>query len=164
MSELGDSFLDEQGWTVRRATVQDATAVSELIEPFAQRDLMLPRPVAALYEAIRDFHVVDDGERLIGCVALHIFDRDLAEVKSLAVAEGHQGQGLASLLILRCLADARDLQLAKVFALVLRDDLWRRLGFATVDKESLPQKVWGECIYCPKFHRCDEVAVVFDLV
>ena len=163
MSELGESFIEDQGWTVRRATVHDAVAVSTLIEPFAQRDLMLPRPVGALYEAIRDFHVVDDGERLIGCVALHVFDRDLAEVKSLAVAEGYQGRGLASLLILRCLDDARELRMQKVFALVLRDDLWRRLGFATVDKTELPQKVWGECIYCPKFHRCDEVAVVYSL-
>jgi len=163
MAELNDGFMADQGWTVRRATVHDAESVSALIEPFAQRDLMLPRPVAALYEAIRDFHVVDDGERIIACVALHVFDGDLAEVKSLAVSASHQGQGLASLLIGRCLDDARSLRLSRVFALVLRDDLWRRLGFATVDKEMLPQKVWGECIYCPKFHRCDELAVVIEL-
>lgn len=163
MAELSDGFIADQGWTVRRATVHDADAVSALIEPFAQRDLMLPRPVATLFEAIRDFHVVDDGQSIIACVALHVFDRDLAEVKSLAVDAGHQGQGLASVLIGRCLDDARSLRLSRVFALVLRDDLWRRLGFATVDKEMLPQKVWGECIYCPKFHRCDELAVVIEL-
>jgi amino-acid N-acetyltransferase len=150
-------------WAVRKARVEDAGAIRELIAPFAARDLMLPRPLPLVYEHVRDFHVVTDAEGLLACVALHVFDGQLAEVKSLAVAPRAQGQGVASRLVRRCLDEALELGIARVFALVLRDDLWRRLGFATVDKDCLPQKVWGECIFCAKYHRCDEVAVVYDL-
>ena len=149
---------------LRKATVDDAAAISDLIAPYAERDLMLPRPLAQLYDHLRDFHVACDDEGLAGCVALHVFDGQLAEVKSLAVAPRAVGHGLGGVLVRRCLDDARALGVRRVFALVLRDDLWRRLGFDVVARETLPQKVWGECIFCPKFHRCDEVAVVIDLL
>lgn len=148
---------------LRKSTVADAPAIAELVRPFAEQDLMLPRPLPQLYETIRDFHVAYDGDRLLGCVALHIFDSDLGEIKSLAVSAAAQGTGLGSTLIDRCLVEARELGLAQVFALVLRDSLFRRLGFAVTARDSLPQKVWGECIFCPKFHRCDEVAVLLEL-
>ena len=148
---------------LRSATVADAAAISELIAPFAERDLMLPRPLPQLFEAIRDFSLLCDEHGLAACAALHVFDEELAEVKSLAVAGRVKGQGLASRLIAVCVDEARRLGVRKVFALVLRDELWRKQGFITVEKDNLPQKVWGECIFCPKFHRCDEVAVVLDL-
>lgn len=153
----------DQAQSVRRATVADAPGIAALIEPYAARDLMLPRPLAALYEQIRDFLVIDDGQRLTACVALHVFDAELAEIKSLAVAPDAAGQGLGSVLIDRAVADAAELGITQVFALVLRVGLFERRGFRVVPKEDLPQKVWGECIYCPKFHRCDEVAVVRDV-
>ncbi len=153
----------DQAQGLRRATVADAPRIAALIQPFAAQDLMLPRPLPALYEQIRDFLVVDDGDRLAACVALHVFDAELAEIKSLAVADEAAGRGLGSALIERAMADAAELGLAQVFALVLRVGLFERLGFRVVAKEDLPQKVWGECIYCPKFHRCDEVAVVRDV-
>ena len=149
-----------QAQLVRQATVADAPRIAELIRPFAERDLMLPRPLPALYEQIRDFLVVDDGDQLAACVALHVFDADLAEIKSLAVADFAQGRGLGSALVERAMDEAAGLGVGQVFALVLRVGLFERLQFRVVAKEDLPQKVWGECIYCPKFHRCDEVAVV----
>jgi amino-acid N-acetyltransferase len=148
---------------LRSAVVADAPALAALIAPFAARDLMLPRTLPQLYEHIRDFHVAEVEGEILGCVALHVFDADLAEVKSLAVAESAQGLGVGSLLVERCLAEARELGLSRVFALVLRESLFRRLGFRVVAKEELPQKVWGECIFCPKFHRCDEIAVLREL-
>jgi len=148
---------------VRKATVADAPRIAALVQPYADRDLMLPRPLPALYEQIRDFLVVDDGDQLAACVALHVFDAELAEIKSLAVAEAAAGRGLGSALIERAMSEAAELGITQVFALVLRVGLFERLGFRVVAKEDLPQKVWGECIYCPKFHRCDEVAVVRDV-
>ncbi|MCC7492382.1 MAG: N-acetyltransferase [Fimbriimonadaceae bacterium] len=149
--------------SIRRATVADAAAISALIAPFAARDLMLPRALPALYEGIRDFQVAARGGRLAGCVALHVFDAELGEIKSLAVAATEQGSGLGSQLVRAALQEARALHLTRVFALVLRVGLFERLGFRVVEREQLPQKVWGECIFCPKFHRCDEVAVAVDL-
>lgn len=145
--------------TYRKAAVADAVAIANLIQPFAERDLMLRRPLPQVYETIRDFHVALQDDRLIGCAALHVFSLELGEIKSLAVASEAQGDGVGSALIDRCLTEARELGLRRVFALVLRESLFQRAGFVVVDRDSLPEKVWGECVFCPKFHRCDEIAV-----
>ena len=55
---------------------------------------MIRRSMAELYESIREFIVaVDDENRVVGCVALHVFWEDLAEIRCLAVAEHVQGMG-----------------------------------------------------------------------
>ena len=149
--------------SVRPARVADAPAISALIQPFADQDLMLPRPVAQIYETIRDFQVLYDGEALLGCVALHVWDDGLGELKSLAVSPTAQGTGLGGRLVEQVVAEARALGLGRVFALVLRPTFFGRHGFRAVVRDELPQKVWGECIWCPKFHRCDEIAMVRDV-
>lgn len=166
----GATPASRPAWRLEPARVTDVPAIAELIRPFAERDLMLPRPLPQLYDTLRDFRVAraldahaQPSGALVGCVALHVFDAELGEIKSLAVADAAQGSGLGSALVQQALADAATLGLPRVFALVLRVGFFERLGFRVVDKAELPQKVWGECIYCPKFHRCDEIAVVREL-
>jgi amino-acid N-acetyltransferase len=148
---------------LRKARTDDAAAIQRLINGFAERDLMLPRSLSQLYENIRDFFVVEAEESVAGCAALHVSWKDLAELKSLAVGERYQGQGYGRELIHACVEEARDLGIARVFALTYVPELFERLGWTRVDKATLPRKVWTECIYCPKFSSCTEVAVVFDV-
>lgn len=149
---------------VRRARVQDAGEIQRLITTFAERDEMLHRSLGEIYENIRDFYVAEDERgRIVGCTALHVCWSHLAEVKSLAVDEGQQGHGYGRRLVEACLEEARDLGLKTVFALTYRPGFFERLGFRVVDKATLPHKVWNECIRCPKFPACGEIAVVYDL-
>jgi amino-acid N-acetyltransferase len=149
--------------TLRKARTEDAAAIQRLINGFAERDLMLPRSLSQLYENVRDFFVVDDNEAVAGCAALHVSWKDLAELKSLAVDERFQGRGYGRDLIHACVDEARDLGIARVFALTYVPELFERFGWTRVDKATLPRKVWTECVYCPKFSSCTEVAVVLDL-
>lgn len=150
--------------TVRRARVADAVEIQRLITAFAQRDEMLHRSLGEVYENIRDFYVALDPEgRVVGCGALHVCWSHLAEVKSLAVDERCQGQGYGKLIVLACLEEARELDLKTVFALTYKPGFFERIGFRVVDKSTLPHKVWNECIRCPKFVGCTEIAVVYDL-
>lgn len=149
---------------VRRARVADAGEIQRLITPFADRDEMLHRPLAELYENIRDFYVVEEeGGALAGCGGLHVVWSHLAEIKSLAVAEDRQGRGYGKRIVLACLEEARELGLQTAFALTYKPEFFTRLGFRIVDKSHLPHKVWNECIRCPKFPGCGEIAVVYDL-
>jgi amino-acid N-acetyltransferase len=88
----------------------------------------------------------------------------LAEVRSLAVHESQQGKGLGGYLVLELVQMARVRGFHQVCALTLRENFFVRLGFETVDRWSISPKVWQACIYCRKFHRCDEVAVLMSLV
>lgn len=148
---------------VRRARVTDAEDIQGLITTFADRDEMLHRSLGEIYENIRDFYVAEEEGRILGCGALHVCWSHLAEVKSLAVDEASQGRGYGRMLVEACIAEAAELGLKSLFALTYRPEFFRRLGFRVVDKATLPHKVWNECIRCPKFLACGEVAVVRDL-
>ncbi|HTE18650.1 MAG TPA: N-acetyltransferase [Armatimonadota bacterium] len=149
---------------VRRARVADAGDIQRLITTFAERDEMLHRPLGEIYENIRDFYVAeDDAGNVVGCGGLHVCWSHLAEIKSLAVDEGQQGRGYGKRIVSACIDEARELGLKQVFALTYRPEFFARLGFRVVDKATLPHKVWNECIRCPKFPACGEIAVVYDL-
>jgi len=147
--------------TVEKARISDATQMHKLINYFADKGEMLARSLSEIYENIRDYFVAKQGERVIACAALHVNWSDLAEIKSVAVAEDSQGQGIGDQLVEACLREAKELGIPTVFCLTYKPAFFEKLGFSQVDKMELPHKVWGECYRCPKFPNCDEVALIY---
>ncbi len=148
---------------VEKARISDATQMHKLINYFADKGEMLARPLSEIYENIRDYFVFREGEQVVACAALHVMWSDLAEIKSLAVAEESQRQGIGDRLIEACLNEARELGILTVFCLTYQPGFFERFGFSQLDKMGLPQKVWSECFRCPKFPNCDEVALIYHL-
>jgi len=148
---------------VEKARIKDVTQMHKLINYFADRGDMLPRPLSQIYENIRDYFVVRDAEQVIACAALHVSWSDLAEVKSLAVTEEQQQQRIGTQLVKACLNEAKELGIDTVFALTYQPGFFKKCGFTQVDKAELPHKIWGECYLCPKFPNCDEVALIYHL-
>jgi len=148
---------------VEKARINDATQIHELVNHFADKGEMLARPLSEIYENIRDYFVIRQGERVIACAALHISWADLAEIKALAVTEDSQKRGLGDRLIAACLEEAKKLGIASVFCLTYKPAFFEKAGFSKIDKTELPHKVWGECYRCPKFPNCDELALVYHL-
>ncbi len=144
---------------IRRAIISDVPSINGLINQHAEHGLMLFRPLGDLYEKIRQFVVWDEGGQVLGCCALEIVWRDLAEVKSLAVHSNAHGRGIGRQLVEAVEHDAGKLGLDRLFALTREEGFFARLGFEIVPKESLPHKVWSDCVKCPRLHNCDEVAV-----
>lgn len=145
----------------RKATVEDVEQIQQLISTFAARDLMLHRSLNELFETVRDFSVVADADRLLACSALHVNWDDLAELKCVAVDESMHGRGLGRLVVENCLQEAAKLKLRRVFTLTYQPGFFNKFGFQIVDRNTLPHKVWGECIKCHKFPDCQEVAMMY---
>ena len=145
---------------VEKARIKDVDQMQQLVNHFAERGEMLARPLSEMYENIRDYFVVRDGERVIACGALHVSWLDLAEIKSVAVAEDNQDKGVGAQLVEACLGEGKELGIPTVFCLTYKPAFFERFGFAQVDKMELPRKVWTECYRCPKFPDCDEVALI----
>lgn len=145
---------------IRKARVEDIKEIQKLINTFAKKDLMLPRSLSELYENLRDFWVVEENKKVAGCCALHISWEDLAEIKSLAVVKNKQKKGLGRELVLKCLDEARQLGVKRVFALTYQPDFFKKFGFKTVKQTELPHKIWVECIKCCKFPDCQEIALM----
>ncbi len=148
---------------VRKAKLKDISVIYSLIEKYATAGLLLPRSLSSLYEHVRDFWVYEEAGEILGCVALQIVWKDLAEIRSLAVREDKTGEGIGGKLVEACLKEAVELGVKKVFSLTYAKDFFEKMGFKEVEKNSLPHKVWKECISCVKFPECDETAVIIDL-
>ena len=148
---------------IRRATLSDVEAMHHLVNHFADEGWMLPKSRNTLYQNIRDFVVGEVDGQFAGCGALHIVWGDLGEIRSLAVEERFQKDGLGRLIVSELLADARALKLPRIFALTYQKPFFERMGFVEVAKSTMPQKVWGECMDCPKFPDCDEIAMTLEI-
>jgi amino-acid N-acetyltransferase len=145
---------------IRTATVHDVPRISEIINSHAELGRMLFKSYAQLYESLRDFAVFEKGGKVLGCTALAIIWADLAEVRSLAVDEEARGQGIGRKLTEWCIDEARRLQIRRLMSLTYEQAFFEKLGFEVVNKDTLPLKVWSDCVRCPKREGCDEIAMV----
>jgi amino-acid N-acetyltransferase len=148
---------------LRKARMQDVEPIHKLINDWADKGLMLPRSRNMLYEGLREITLAEDEGRIIGAASLHILWEDLAEVRAMAVAPDYGKQGVGKTIIQALLEEARQLGIVKVFALTYQQGFFEKCGFHEITKENLPHKVWKECIDCPKFPNCDEVAMLIHL-
>jgi len=148
------------GLELRKASIRDIHSVLQLIHEYAAQGIMLPRTEFEMSENIRDFSVAYDGTELLGCGALHFYTPTTAEVRSLAVRPDHKRSGVGRLLVDALEHEARENDLESIFAFTYVPGFFAKLGFTTVERGELPLKAWKDCLRCPKFHHCDEIAVL----
>jgi amino-acid N-acetyltransferase len=163
-SVRADAFVPSQGKSarvhVRKAVMSDIAPILHLINGYAARGIMLARTEFELSEAIRDFSVATlDGE-LLGCGALHFYSPTIAEIRSLAVHEHAKTHGVGRKLVESLVAEAEEFELHAVFAFTYVDEFFNKVGFEVVERGALPLKAWKDCVRCPKFQQCDEIAVL----
>ena len=144
---------------LRKARINDIKAIHKLINAAAGRGEMLPRPLAELYDNVRDYYVYEEKGEAVGACALHICWENLAEIRSLCVAKSMRKQGIGRKLVNACVKEAKEFGLSRLFVLTYQYNFFGRMSFVETDKKELPQKIWTDCIKCPKFPECDEIAM-----
>jgi len=145
---------------IRKARMQDVPAMLDLINGYAAQAIMLPRTEFEMAENLRDFSVATAGGRIAGCVALHFYTPDSAEVRSLAVNPAAKRHGIGRRLVEAAETEAREYGLRTLFAFTYVPGFFGKLGYIVVDRAELPLKAWKDCLRCPKFQACDETAMV----
>jgi amino-acid N-acetyltransferase len=153
-----------EGVLLRRARLADVPGIAAVMARYVADGVLLPRPVSELYQCVREFHVAERGGEIVATAALRLLWDDLGEVRSLAVRPDCHGQGLGAALVRAVVEDARAVGVPRVIALTREVEFFERCGFRVEKRETLPRKVWTDCVRCPRRHACDEVAVVLDLV
>lgn len=150
---------------IRHAQIADIPQAARIINDAAEYGLMLPRSLASMYEDVRDFQVAvipreGDADEVVGVCGLKIVWANLAEIFALAVSPDHRGQGIGRRLVLSCIDEAEQLGIKRLMTLTYQQPFFEKLGFAVVDRQQLPLKVWSECVRCPKNQACDEIAMI----
>jgi amino-acid N-acetyltransferase len=149
---------------LRTAKVTDVKEIHKLVEHYANNKEMLHRSLSAIYEDIQEFIVIEDKDKIVACGALHVVWEDLAEIKALAVAEEYKRQGLGRKIVETLQENAKNLGIIQTFALSFKPEFFKKLGYKVILKETLPHKIWGECINCYLFPNCGEVPLLISLV
>lgn len=147
----------------RTATADDVETLYQLIQGYAEKGVMLPRSREVLARLIDTFVVAEIGSEVVGCGALTKLGDNLVEIRSLGITDGYKSLGIGSKLVDKLLEQAKEQGITKVMALTYAVPFFERNGFKIVEKEIFPEKVWTDCVNCPKQHACDEIAVLIEL-
>jgi amino-acid N-acetyltransferase len=144
----------------REALLPDAARIYELVSSYSTDGTLLPRTLAEIYENMRDFVVLEQAGKIIGCGALHLYGPHLAEIRSITVAKNYQKRGGGELLVQSLMSRARKLEVSCICLFTRSPQFFAKLGFEVAQREALPEKINKDCIVCPRYRCCDEVAMV----
>ncbi|OES45180.1 N-acetyltransferase [Domibacillus iocasae] len=144
---------------VRKAVLADVEQVFELVNHYANEGLMLPRTKDSLVLNLQSIFVAEEDGEILGIASLAILGHDLAEIRSLGVKENAKGRGIGKMLVERVVEETTLIGIPKLISLTYQVVFFEKCGFEVIQKTEMPQKVWTDCIHCPKFPSCDEIAM-----
>lgn len=154
--------MKRRGYSMKiyNATTQDVDAIYELIKIYSDKEIVLPRSILSIYQQLQCLYVVKDNGKVVGVAGLHVLGKDLAEVRSLVVDPNYQKKGIGRMLVEHIIKESPKLGVDRLISLTYQVEFFKRLGFSVIERADLPEKVWTDCINCPKINNCDEVAMV----
>ena len=144
----------------RVAVLPDVEHISAIIEPYAREGTLLPRSIPELSENVRDFIVAEGDGHILGCGALHLYGSHLAEIRSIAVLPESEGRGVGRALVEALMEEARRHAVTCVCLFTRIPGFFGRLGFEVARRDMLPDKIYKDCIHCPRLTDCDEIAML----
>lgn len=146
---------------IRKAKVSDVEEIFDLIQLYAEQGLLLTRTRESLYQNLQAIFVAVKDGKVVGSASLHILDKQLAEIRSLVVSEDQGKLGIGRRLVEKVVEETKKLEIDKLISLTYQVEFFSKCGFEVTVKDTMPQKVWIDCIHCPKLHNCDEIAMVY---
>lgn len=146
---------------VRQAGIKDAIFIHGIIKKYSVEADLILRGIAEIYSHIRDYYVLEDGNRKIGVIGLHIYWEDLGEIRSFVIEKNYRGKKYSNKLLTFALNEAKSIGLKSVFVLTKIPEFFIKQGFKKISKKNLPQKIWKDCFNCPKFPDCDESPLIY---
>lgn len=145
---------------IRRAKMSDIEALCELINIYSEQEIVLPRTKESLYQNLLSIYVAIYDGKVVGTASLTILDKELAEIRSLVVDSSMKKLGIGKMLVEKIIDETRRIGIDKLISLTYQVEFFKKCGFEVTVKDNMPQKVWKDCITCPKLHNCDEIAMI----
>ena len=132
---------------VRAARTSDVDAILAIRQPLEGSAVLLGHEKVSFYEAVPEFLVaVDDTDAVIGAGALHVMWQDLAEVRSMVVAEEARGSGVGSAVLESLISKARDLGITRVFCLTFETGFFSKFGFEEISDVPVDEATFDQMV------------------
>ncbi|MED0658251.1 N-acetyltransferase [Anoxybacillus ayderensis] len=145
---------------IYNAVTGDVKDIHALIQIYAEKGLVLPRSLLSIYQHLQCMYVVKEKNKIVGVAGLHILGHDLGEIRSLVVSPDHMGKGIGRMLVNHIINEASRLGVKRLISFTYQIEFFKKCGFEIAEKETLPEKVWIDCVNCPKLDCCDETAMI----
>ena len=146
---------------IRKARIEDAYKIYDLIQPYVKREILLPRSIETICSEIELTWVLEKDKKIQGTLSLTPFEQDLYELRAMVTSQEAQSQGLGTSLLLEAEKFIKNnLHLPiRLFALTYDPSFFLKNGFQQVSKDIFPQKIYDVCHFCTRKHECREIAV-----
>jgi amino-acid N-acetyltransferase len=144
-----------------KPNVNDIENMQNIVKEAVEDGSILYRDNNEISTNIRSYIVAKNENKIIGFVALHIFNQTIAEIRSLVVDKDYRKKGVGAALIDRATIEAKELGISEVLVLTYQKLFFENLNFREIPKESIPEsKIWADCIGCKHFPICNEVSLI----
>ena len=131
---------------VRPATTADIKQIRQLIDAYSGQGRLLSKETVTLYEDVQEFTVAVDGDKVVGCGALHVLWEDLAEVRTVAVEASYRGQGIGHAIVERVIDRAREVGVERIFCLTFETEFFGHHGFTEIEGAPVEPEVYAQLL------------------
>jgi amino-acid N-acetyltransferase len=131
---------------IRPARTSDVKAIRELVDSYAAPGKMLTKETVTLFESVQEFTVAEEDGAIVGCGALHILWEDLAEVRTVAVKQGRQKEGIGHKILERVIERAREVGVQRIFCLTFQTEFFGRHGFEEIHGTPVDPDVYQQLL------------------
>ena len=131
---------------IRPARTSDIKGIRLLIDSYAPQGRLLSKETVTLYESVQEFTVAVEGDQVVGCGALHVLWEDLAEVRTVAVAEELRGKGVGHQILDSIIARAQAIGVKRIFCLTFETKFFGRHGFEAIEGTPVEPEIYKELL------------------
>jgi len=114
---------------LRKAIPKDVEKIKKLIDWASHQNKVLPRRLEEIKEVLNCFYVWEENCEIVGCCSLEIYNKKLAEIRSLVVSSKYQNRGVGTNLVKACLKEAREKGVYEVLVVTDKVRFFHKLGF-----------------------------------
>ena len=132
--------------SVRPARTSDVKAIRLLVDSYAAPGQMLSKETVTLYESVQEFLVAEKDGAVVGCGALHVLWEDLAEVRTVAVAQEFHKQGIGHLILNEIIDRARHIGIKRIFCLTFQTQFFGSIGFKEIQGTPVEPEVYAQLL------------------
>ncbi len=146
---------------IRSATSADIDTIHDIIASYSSEGILLSRSLDEISSNLENFFVAEIVHATVGVITHFDYGDHLKEVRSLAVNKRYLRRGIGSALLLALIEKLKAANTPRIFVLTYTPAFFEKNGFTVINMDTLPEKIWKDCMFCNRQDNCNETALEY---